>query len=1111
MSGANLDFVLHPLPAQGGYRPRDEMEDLRKWWQDGPSGVCVLVGAIGSGKSMLAGQFLHELGKNRLPSETPVVDRPRFICSFEGNVAADTCAAALVGWLAKDRQRDSAQLSLELLRKSLREISHPVLIVLDGVEQVLSPPPLYPEMEYGSGAPGLLDQVLANAVTGHFPQVAWLVTGRFPPDRARSAALDNHDFGDLHEASYLLGGRSDLYRPILIDRLPIESCIDLLRNGCRLQASTPELQALAERCGRHPQMVALVGAYLSAFASGDLSQATLAWLFDPPVAEKSIPRGLQEARHIFQRRGERVRKIVESFREQLRRQDPASLAILERLSLFLFPPTADLLERIFLGVDKGAVSGKHLKMLDASGLNRRIEYLRELQLIERRDRPDNQPSRYSVHAGIRTLLCAGMNTNQRYHSHSAIAEAMSKRNKKIIVPESTVHGLREGFRTETTYYWSEHATGLAVPTKYVDGDALVERIHHLVISGRVSDAFRLVEELRHVVDVFDSAGRLLTAIQAFFPDIKPYNVRLPHDDLETDQIARLVFLWGACKRFRGDLQEAKCAFRRAWSLTSTDKAKQASDGLRERLVRHYSALLEELGELATLHGFITKVVGVPKITGKDVTDEAWVRTLVFQGKVKEVLRWFPETKHRLIIARRCRRWLGLPELMTLPEYIEARGGLSPANESRCPGETMEDQWIIHNHPLVDLPIERWLEAGTKLLTEAREKDHLAKCTAQVEVCRIWFEWLKVAALESRGADWNVTIGRSRFEGHFGEGMKLVQQAGYSIYHSDLLSLKARVLLLSDSLADVREARLAALTGLFGRRTVDAGDDPYSAEPRKESDPREGRGVFPPPESGLPRIVAVTHPDCGYFWSELEHRQILVEADLLEAAMTLGTNKFDPVTTQGGEVDRLLASGKEQLKRLVKMHEDVDAQRPKVHPPDPDLARVREMLTNLESGTLPEPLFGFTEGTNEYAEWFSSENKQAAELFVSEPRLRLAYQSWLEIVGISVFARSKWQELVDLEQWQARFPNLKPCPRLFHRFFRQPAPTLSLHQITKGDFDFAWHAIAFRHDRFKNGVYHSEGVTSQGQPYEIPDRLTWKKYLREARTRMKTEAADPIQS
>jgi tetratricopeptide (TPR) repeat protein len=104
--------------------------------------------------------------------------------------------------------------------------------------------------------------------------------------------------------------------------------------------------------------------------------------------------------------------------------------------------------------------------------------------------------------------------------------------------------------------------------------------------------------------------------------------------------------------------------------------------------------------------------------------------------------------------------------------------------------------------------------------------------------------------------------------HLDEGLRLARDHGFGIYHIDLLNTLAEAHLLAGRPA---EAEQAARTALWG-----------TGDPSKSTDPNE-RGIFPPEETGLPALLAATHPECLYAWGEADARHLLAESLLLRAA------------------------------------------------------------------------------------------------------------------------------------------------------------------------------------------------------------------------------------
>ena len=125
-------------------------------------------------------------------------------------------------------------------------------------------------------------------------------------------------------------------------------------------------------------------------------------------------------------------------------------------------------------------------------------------------------------------------------------------------------------------------------------------------------------------------------------------------------------------------------------------------------------------------------------------------------------------------------------------------------------------------------------------------------------------------------------------------VQVTRFTGHSIHHIDLLLLRAHLRLLC---GDAEGAEADARTALFGQ-VPDPDRLIYDTDPLDESSRPERRGIFPPAPSGLPELLAATHPECGYAWGEGEGRHRWAQALLLRAAQRLGRTRFAPADEAG---------------------------------------------------------------------------------------------------------------------------------------------------------------------------------------------------------------------
>jgi tetratricopeptide (TPR) repeat protein len=149
-----------------------------------------------------------------------------------------------------------------------------------------------------------------------------------------------------------------------------------------------------------------------------------------------------------------------------------------------------------------------------------------------------------------------------------------------------------------------------------------------------------------------------------------------------------------------------------------------------------------------------------------------------------------------------------------------------------------------------------------------------------------------------------------------DGLQLARACGYGIYHIDLLLVQARLApLMGDS-----DTALAAVETVLTS------------------------GYRPSASSSLPRLLAATHPECGYAWGEAEARHLRAEALLLQAAQHFGVPDFVPA-----KFDELPDTMRWRIEVARDELSLSLALRQRIH--DPNMAQTADVLHRLNHGEL----------------------------------------------------------------------------------------------------------------------------------------------------------------
>ena len=151
-----------------------------------------------------------------------------------------------------------------------------------------------------------------------------------------------------------------------------------------------------------------------------------------------------------------------------------------------------------------------------------------------------------------------------------------------------------------------------------------------------------------------------------------------------------------------------------------------------------------------------------------------------------------------------------------------------------------------------------------------------------------------------------------------EGLRIARECGFGIYHVDLLLERARLHLVT---GDAQAAESDVRTALFD-------------------------GHSPPPETGLPTLLAATDPECGYAWGEALGRHLLAEALLLQAAQSLRRETFVPAQFDQlpEEVRGLIEGARRELDRCRELRARIQ---------DPKVRETQGVREALQRGELPQ--------------------------------------------------------------------------------------------------------------------------------------------------------------
>ena len=356
----HTNYFAHPLLRAHNWQHRPELDRVCDWWRGGGRGICALVGMGGAGKTAIAERFLRIL-PGGLPVD-PVVAKDAslpaphsvFVFSFYDAPNPEAFFGALQMWL-EHTPRVETVLSVGQMLFLLQQT--PGLVVMDGLERV---------QEDGSrGMFGRLDSpklrdFLDQLAAGYVPELSVLVTSRFPLA----------DLRDKHP---------QFFCTVAVDQIDVAAGVQLLRER-GVHGTDGQLAAVVQQCGRHALTVDFAGGYLTEYAHGDPAiPLDLGTAEELRAAAEQEP---DEDRRAVLKQGHRFARIAGHYREAMLRTDEAVMALLERICLFRLGVDCRALAAIFTGPEAEKVSGKALAGLDREQLQRKLDWLVRMQIVE---------------------------------------------------------------------------------------------------------------------------------------------------------------------------------------------------------------------------------------------------------------------------------------------------------------------------------------------------------------------------------------------------------------------------------------------------------------------------------------------------------------------------------------------------------------------------------------------------------------------------------------------------------------------------------------------------------------------------------------------------------
>ncbi|MEK6238745.1 MAG: hypothetical protein N2C14_28865, partial [Planctomycetales bacterium] len=445
------NYFVHNLLRARDWQHRPEFDEVCKWWRDGGLGVCALIGMGGAGKTAIAERFLNALldvmnsSADKADQVHPPLPRPHgvFVYSFYDDDKPENFFRRLQMWLENTPRLETVLAVGQLLFLIQQRRG---LIILDGLERVQE-----------SGARGgfgkltspSLRELLNHIAAGLVPEWSVLTTSRFP-------------LADLRDS------QPRYFQRIPVEEIDLETGVKLLRiRG--VQGANAQLAGIVEHCGRHALTVDLAGGYIKEYGKGDPTTTLNLGTAEELKAEVDDEPDDDKRAVLIQSR--RFARIAQRYRDAMLENDEASLALLERICLFRLGVACETLADIFTGPEAEKVSGKSLASLSAEQLQRKLDWLVKMRIIERSEN--------------RTLM---LHTKPHFKIHPAVRDGFLAgigREIATVAHEAVRHGLEVSLQS---------VPGTKSPTSARELDLLEEIMYHALMAGDSASAFNIYQD-----------------------------------------------------------------------------------------------------------------------------------------------------------------------------------------------------------------------------------------------------------------------------------------------------------------------------------------------------------------------------------------------------------------------------------------------------------------------------------------------------------------------------------------------------------------------------------------------------------------------------------------
>jgi hypothetical protein len=819
----------------------------------------------GAGKTAIADRFLNELPVGRVSTTTSLPSPGGiFVYSFYDDDKPENFFRHLQMWIERDSSPDKQKSPTQLMFDIQQ---HEGLIILDGLEKVQE-----------SGARGgfgrltspSLRDLLNHIACGAASELGVLVTSRFP-------------LTDLRDS------QSRFFHTIPVDQIDVSAGVALLRDR-GVRGTDAQLAPIVEHCGRHALTIDLAGGYIKEYGHGNPSTP-----LDLGTAEELQAEAEQEPdddKRAVLEQGIRFARIAQRYREAMQSSDEAALALLERICLFRLGVDCETLAAIFTGPAAEKVSGKALAGLDAHRLQKKLDWLVKMRIVERLESLSTYTETrrtkplYNIHPAVRDGFLRWIGREA-----AAIHEAICQGVEKTLEERRPGYLLLEDGRRLLTDDGNrvrlEGHPGEQHPSHPATLDLLEEIVHHTLESGFVEEAWQVYENR---LGGSDNLGWRLGAFARGQRICQQFTQGTFRESLTYCDEAQLWNDQAFYLKELGDLPRASLSLARSTKLARASGDVHAETfGYLERAETFWLK-----GRLQDAREAMDPAFGLPCEDGEKVWSQSSCYAargyLQFvRGLVGDACKDFRESLGlQQDLDHTDKKEFAYGEEGLWGSLLHLRLGRSQEVNEGCESNLLVKRAHCGTDtslfaPLCQLVLaslatfEGNLRHAAETLTVAHEwalqrADKELLCWSALVKSRIELLSIrnKQSVEEYKGGD-QLTAAEAAID----QGLKIARDCGYGLYHIDLLLERARLhLLRGDAGAALDDIEVALDTGI----------------PANE-------------ETGQVELLAANHEQCGYAWAIPAGLGLRAEALLLQAAQQLGraTLTSEPTALAAGAV------------------------------------------------------------------------------------------------------------------------------------------------------------------------------------------------------------------